>query len=216
MIRPTICLLGCYLALSGCNKPAQTQPIADLKKEQGSAQPSRTPARPAIEACNLITKEEVGAIQVATILEVKSSESFDGNFPISQCYYQSKEPNMSVSFTVTEPDAGNLKTSPRNFWDQTFGVYRGEKGEEKEREEAKEADEKNGSGRRGEEEEKKTPPKKLDGVGDEAFWAGNRFGGALYVLHKNYVLRVSVGGPGDQETKINKSKALAEKAMARL
>jgi hypothetical protein len=69
---------------------------------------------------------------------------------------------------------------------------------------------------KGEEEEKKNPPKKVDGVGDEAYWSGNRFGGALYVLKRNVILRISIGGPDDQETKIEKSKRLAEKALGRL
>jgi hypothetical protein len=213
MIRLTICLLGLDLALSGCNKPTQTQPVSDSKKEQNPVQATRPPARPGIDACSLITKDEVGAIQGATIIGSKTSENFDGNFPVSQCYYESKEANMSVSFTLTEPDAGNSKTSPRNSWDQIFGPYRGKReGEaEKEREEAKQ---KNGA--RGEEEGEKIPPKKIDGVGEEAFWSGSRVGGALYVLQKDYILRISVGGPDDQETKISKSKALAQKALERL
>ena len=67
----------------------------------------------------------------------------------------------------------------------------------------------------GEELERKIPPKKIDGVGDEAYWSGNRFGGALYVLTKDVIIRVSVGGPNNEQTKIDKSKALAQKAIDR-
>src|SRR5436305_161396 len=60
------------------------------------------------------------------------------------------------------------------------------------------------------------PPKKVEGVGEEAYWSGNRFGGALYVLKKETIVRVSVGGPGDEEKKLSRSKALAEKVLGRL
>ena len=79
-------------------------------------------------------------------------------------------------------------------------------------------DDDEGSRRRekAQEEQKKNPAKNIEGVGEEAFWSGNGVGGALYVLHKNVIVRISVGGPDDQETKITKSKALAAKAIARL
>jgi len=54
------------------------------------------------------------------------------------------------------------------------------------------------------------------GIGDEAFWTGNRVGGVLYVLKKDVFIRVSLGGSDTPETRINKSKALAEKALGRL
>jgi hypothetical protein len=45
---------------------------------------------------------------------------------------------------------------------------------------------------------------------------GSRVGGALYVLKGNAYVRVSVGGPADQANKIKRSKALAQKVLARL
>lgn len=41
-------------------------------------------------------------------------------------------------------------------------------------------------------------------------------GGAIYVLKNDVFIRISVGGPESEESKINHSKALAEKALARL
>ena len=60
------------------------------------------------------------------------------------------------------------------------------------------------------------PPKKIDGLGDEAFWVSNRFGGVLYVLKGDAFISIGVGGTDDEETKLKKSKALAEKALERL
>jgi hypothetical protein len=56
----------------------------------------------------------------------------------------------------------------------------------------------------------------VEGIGDEAFWTGNRVGGALFVLKGNAYLRISVGGAGDQAAKIEKSKTLAASALKQL
>lgn len=206
MIRISVCLL-----LIGCNKVAQTQSSPKTVAEQTAA-PSSPKARPhpPLDACALITNEEVGAIQSATILEAKSNETSDGVYLISQCYYAAREANMSVSFALTEPNRDNpAGAHPREYWERTFDRPEKEKMEEKEGKEE--------TGKRGgrEEEEEKLIPKKIEGVGEEAFWAGNRFGGALYVLNKDMILRISVGGPDKEEAKINRSKTLAEKAISR-
>jgi hypothetical protein len=53
-------------------------------------------------------------------------------------------------------------------------------------------------------------------VGDEAFWSASSVGGALYVLKGDRYLRISVGGAGNAETKLKKSKTLALNALRRL
>lgn len=93
----------------------------------------------------------------------------------------------------------------------------GEREKERDKKSAKEREkEKAREKNREEEEEEAAPPQKIAGVGDEAFWTGSRVGGALYVLKGSTYLRVSVGGAGDQQSKINKSKALARLALKRL
>jgi len=54
---------------------------------------------------------------------------------------------------------GSDARDPQQFWKETF---HGEKDEDK---------------ARNDEEEKAAPPQKIDGLGDEAFWTGNRVGG---------------------------------------
>jgi hypothetical protein len=167
-----------------------------------------------IEACSLLTKEEVGAVQATTISDTKSSEGSDGVYLIAQCYYAATGPNLSVSLAVTQPDPKNpAALSPREHWKQTFGRFDNEKEAE-----IKEEEQRNEKKERGheEEEEKATPPKKIEGIGEEAFWAGNRVGGALYVLKGDVFIRISVGGPGDEQSKLEKSKQLAQKALSRL
>jgi hypothetical protein len=202
----TIAWLFCWLALgaSGCSKHTPVQaPISERN----------APAN--IDACALISKEEVEAIVGSPIKETKSSERSNGVFRVAQCFYTAAEFSKSVSLAVTQRDpASAAGRSPKDFWKETFGRYTGE---EKEREEDKEKKESLREQTRGKaEEEESVPPKKIDRIGDEAYWIGNRFGGALYVLKKDAFIRISVGGPDNEETKINKSKALGQKALERL
>jgi hypothetical protein len=208
-IRATY-LLALLLA-AACKKEHETSSTQNPSPIQRKEAEQSGHVEPAIVACNLITSDEVGAIQKATITDAKSSAGPSGNLVMSQCYYSAKEANMSVSLALIQPSPrSSLGTEVRDYWDKTMHVPAeppaGEAQQDK-------SDQKN---ERGEEEEKKNPPKKIDGVGDEAYWSGNRFGGALYVLKRNVILRISIGGPDDQETKIEKSKRLAEKALGRL
>jgi len=98
-------------------------------------------------------------------------------------------------------------TSPKDFWKERFGRF---SGEEKERDKDERETE------RKEEKEESAPPKKIDGIGEEAFWASNRFGGILYVLKGDAFISISLGGSDNEETKIEKSKALAQKALQHL
>jgi len=75
---------------------------------------------------------------------------------------------------------------------------------------------KNPRRRAGDEKEQGSAPKKIEGLGDDAYWVGNRFGGILYVLKGDAFISIGVGGTDDQETRLKKSKALAQKALQRL
>ncbi len=55
---------------------------------------------------------------------------------------------------------------------------------------------------------KKGPPQKIEGLGDEAYWVGNDdMIGALSVLNGSHHFTISLGGAGDQESKLEKSKS---------
>jgi hypothetical protein len=177
------------------------------KSKSTAATPSK---RSKIDACGLITNNEVQAIQSSPIKDTKGSEQSDGSFRIAQCFYNAETFNKSVSLAVTQSDPASAKPrNPKDFWKETFGRYEGEAKEEKGDEQKKES-------LREQEEEKARPPKKLDGIGDAAYWTANRMGGALYVLKNDVFIRISVGGPESEEAKINRCKALAEKALSRL
>jgi hypothetical protein len=209
MMRLVVCFAILLLTLGGCKRSTGSRSTLRLKPSPSRA--GNDIAVPKFDACALLTKEELQTIQGSAVTDTKSSENADGVFRVSQCYYGAAESDRSVSLSVTQAKAGG-KNSPRGYWNETFGRYReGEKENEPEKKE-KEAD-RAGSTR---EREEKTPPTKIEAIGEEAFWSGNRFGGALYVLKKENMIRISVGGPDNPETKINKSKALAEKALNRV
>ena len=181
--------------------------LPSCQKSKTATAPSK---RPKIDACGLITNEQVQAIQDSPIKDAKGSEQSDGSFRIAQCFYTAETFNKSVSLAVTQSDPAAPKArNPKDFWKQTFGRYEGETKEEKGDEGKKES-------LREQDEEKGRPPKKIDGVGDAAYWTANRMGGALYVLKNDVFIRVSVGGPESEDAKINRCKALAEKALSRL
>ena len=197
--------VGLWLALLpvlvfGCN----------LSGEPTPRQPSEnTPTK--IDACSLATREEVGAIQGAKMLDPKSSEGPATDFLLSQCYYGSAEPDKSVSLGLMQRNPKDPGTRTiTQFWHETFDHFasteNGE-GNEKNREESKGDENKEHEGVR---------PQKIEGIGQASYWLGNPMGGILYVLKNDRMLRISFGGPGSAKDKLAKSKALAQKALGRL
>lgn len=178
------------LVLLGCKKHETTPPVPRSRAQ--------------IDVCGLITSKEIEAIQGSPVQETKSDVRPNAGFLMSQCFYTAAEFSKSVSLTVTQRDPNQQSgRSVRTFWQETFSRFDDEK---------KESD----PARSEEEKRESVPPKKLGGVGDEAFWIRNRFGGILYVLKGDAFLSISLGGSDNEETKLEKSKALAEKALKRL
>jgi len=57
---------------------------------------------------------------------------------------------------------------------------------------------------------------RVEGLGDEAFWAEGANQGALYVRRDQTLLRVAVGGDEGKEAKMTKLRTLVGKALGRL
>src|SRR6266404_3872063 len=197
LLLPWFCAL--LIISPGCKKHETPKPVPKTSHQSNQVQ---------LDACGMITSQKIETIQGSPIKETKSSARADGGFRVSQCFYTAAEFSKSVSLAVMQGDPGRQTTvSPRDFWKERFGRF---DGEEKDRDKVKEETE------RKEEKEESVPPKKIEGIGEEAFWASNRFGGMLYVLKGDAFIFISLGGPDDEETKIDKSKALAQKALQRL
>jgi hypothetical protein len=169
-------------------------PMSGCKRSSHSADAN-------LDACSLITREEVNAVQGSSIADSKSSLQVNKGFRVSQCFYTAKEFSKSVVLSVTQRDLEHPgEQTPKDFWNRMF------------HRDAQEKEEREG-GREGNEGAAST---KIEGLGDEAFWTGARFGGALYVLKDNIFFRISVGGATTEQGKIDNSKALARKALSRL
>jgi hypothetical protein len=170
------------------------------------------------DACSLLTGAEVSSVQGDEITGTQAAPGNSTRLAVSQCYYQAKTPAKSVSLEVTRRLPGQARAlSPREFWEERFESAEHEKEREREGkgEDKKRKDEKPGARDEGEEEEG-APPQKVAGIGDEAFWAGNRVMGALYVLKGDTILRISIGGVTDPGVRLEKTKALARLALKRL
>ena len=152
-----------------------------------AAQGTARPTQP--NACDVLTTADIAAVQGEELANAKHSV----RGTTSQCFYQ--VPSIVNSISV------DLIREGREYWNEHFESAEREEREAREKEEE------------GEEEH---PPKKVRGVGNEAFWVGGPLTGSLYVRKGDAVLRVSVGGKGSDEEKMEKSKALAKKALKRM
>lgn len=200
--------------------PATAAPAAAASPASPAAT-NNVPVRARIDACALLTSDELKSVQGEVLKEAQRSDRQDGNFIVAQCYYQMPTMANSVVLNVTTAREGAGAPNPRDFWEETFreadeADRKGKSEREREREKERAQKEKAKERREGEEEEEGAPPERVKGLGDEAFWTPSRIGGALYVLKKNQYFRISIGGAGDVNSKLNKSKTLAQKVLQKL
>ena len=163
------------------------------------ASPQRTVAQRHRDPCRLLTDAEMRAVQGHAPTQKIQSEPPAGSFRFTQCFYRTAELSSSVSVALGLPITDSKRSGPRDYWRAQF--RREERDERDEREEP---------------DEKKQEPRRLAGLGDEAFWVGDPVTGALYVLRGEVFLRVSVGGSANQSQKIKRARTLAIYALKRL
>lgn len=147
---------------------------------------------PPIDACSLLTSEEIQAVQGEPLQDPKPSQYPAGGITHYDCLFTLPTYTNSISLSVAQPSSGADARDARQDWQQTFATA------------AAKASEKSG------------PPRKVEGIGDEAFWTGNDQIGAFYVLKGPRYVRISVGGPGNREEKLKKCRTLAEAALQRM
>jgi len=217
-----IILLSSSLAIAGCSSsktPPQAngsqtavevaQPSSSSTANQPSSSAPAAPVavKPKVDACALLSSKEIESVQGEAIKETKLTGQSTGGFSVSQCFFTLPNFTNSISLLVAQKGEGSGANDPKEFWRDTFH-------EDKAREKSRGRDKK-----KGEEEEEEgggVPPQRIPGIGDEAYWTSSRVGGALYVLKGDAYIRISIGGPADQATKIKRSKILAQKALAKL
>ncbi len=155
------------------------------------------------DPCALLTKSEIESVQGERVSATKASRPERGRFAVSQCFYSLATFSKSVSLEVTRPRA-NEAEKPEDQW---RAMFRG--GSEKETEREKDREAREGI-------KESSPPRKIAGIGDEAYWVGPAIVGGLYVRKGGSYFRLSVGGPEGEVVKIEKLKKLARKAVRRL
>jgi hypothetical protein len=140
----------------------------------------------ALKACALLTAAEVASVQGEKPSEVRGSSAQADH---SHCFYALPTASKSVSLEVTKgPQATQLAGRLR---------------------EAAEA-------RHREDEEEQDVVEPVKGLGDAAYWAGGVRLGGLYVVRRDALLRLALGGPEDKQAKLKKLRRLAQRALARL
>ena len=198
-------------AQAGQPSPTSTTSPATPSTQQPTTAAAASPnVKPKLDACAMLTSEEIQSIQGQALKETKLSERSADGFHTSQCFFTLPTFTNSISLTVTQRADGPEARDPRKFWKDNFHA---DKERDKERERERERGEK---GRAEEDGEEERPPQKITGIGEEAFWMASPAAGILYVLKGSSYVRISVGGSGDQQTKLKKSKALARRVIDRL
>jgi hypothetical protein len=154
------------------------------------------------DACELLGDGDIQSVQGEAVSRRQASSTPGGGLVVSQCYFALPTASKSVSLSLTQRGQGSSAQDPRRRWRSMFGKDRDR--------DAK------GKGEPEGEEEAATPPEKVAGLGDAAYWSASPVGGVLYVLKGHRILSISVGGPGDAAEKMEKSKTLARFALKRL
>lgn len=180
----------------------------------------------------MLSSEDVREVQGEAPQDSQGSEHLSGGLTMSQCFYRLPTFSKSINVEVTRASEGSSEDALKKFWRDVFHPEalearerERESAEERERELEREKERERASGqvregghkereRGGEEDESK--PRRVKGLGEEAYWSGNQITGALSVLTKNAVVRVSVGGPEAEAEKIKKASALARKLVKQL
>lgn len=152
--------------------------------------PSAVGAAP--DACHLLSDDDVRRLHGQTVSERVPSAPPARRFHVSQCVYRTGDLVQSVSVAVTAPRAAAPAGSVRAYWRERFSPPPAAASRAKD------------------------PPRPVAGLGDAAFWVGDRLSGALYVLTDDVFVRVSVGGIGEEGPRLERTKALAARVVERL
>lgn len=192
---------------------ASTPAPAAVGNPPASPANSAAPVKSDIDACSLLSSDDLKSIQGEAYKEAQRSDREDNGLVVAQCYYQLPTMANSVVLNVTTPRRGSGARIPGVVWEETF-----HKDAEKDRDRDRDRKKEKASERRGEaEEEEGPPPERIKGLGQEAFWLASRVGGALYVKRDDHTFfRISIGGGDNASTKLNKSKRLAQLVLKKL
>lgn len=193
----------CFASLAA----AQTVSPSPAKSKERSvpASPDRT-----VSACTLLASKEVEAVQGEPVKDTVSNSQLTEGMNLSQCVFHTPTAAKSVSLELATVNHSNSSAlTPRKFWRNRFHSF-----DLREKESPADPEAPKGSMIEPQSEERK--PRRIGGVGEEAYWVGSPVTGILYVLQGDVFLRLSVGGIREESARLEKSKALARTAIRRL
>jgi hypothetical protein len=163
-----------------------------------------------VDACLLLTSAEIEAVQGEPVKEARPSVQPNGGIRMSQCVFRTDTFAKSVTVALVARHPGDPSAlTPRKLWRTQFHSPEPKEGEER-------PAPGKGPDKVGPEGEEERKPRRIDGLGEEAYWVGNGITGALYVLQRDVFLRISIGGVHEESARIEKAKALARDVMKRL
>jgi hypothetical protein len=198
-------IVFCGFSLCAIGLPASQTPSPSFEKAEFSDTAASASRK---DACVLLTTAEIQAVQGEPVKETKASIQPNGEMQISECLFVTTTFARSVGVALATPSTTRPNMhSPRKFWQRQFYAAGVNEGETRAGKKA----EKQGEG--GEETHK---PRRIEGLGEDAYWVGTPITGALYVLHGDEFVRISVGGTSEESIRIEKSKILARAIMKRL
>jgi len=161
------------------------------------------------DACILLTSAEVEAVQGEPVSETKTSAQPNGEMLITECVFRTTTFAKSVSLALARASSAKPSAlAPRKFWQKQFHAPDVE--EDKMRASGKKAQKPEP------EDEEAREPRRIEGLGEDAYWVGTPITGALYVLQGDNFVRISVGGVHEESVRIEKSKILARAVVKRL
>lgn len=231
MSTKTLTTLACTLLLA-------TLACAQKRGAAADPQPSPTPAPQQAAAsptpsatCRLLSAADIREAQGEEPTDAQGTEHSAQAVASSQCLYRLPTFTKSVVLEVFRPTPDAPAGALDEFWRRSFSAD-AIKGREREnelreelkrrREEAVKSAQESGQSREGGRKMKEpkagveTPPRRVPGVGDEAYWTGNRMTVTLSARKKDAAVSLTVGGPDEHPLKVRKAAELARKVLKQL
>jgi hypothetical protein len=114
-----LCGAICFTGLAACSdskQPAQPQAAS----EAASPGPASTPDVPAIDACSLLTSDEIRSVQGEPVYETKGGADTQGGLAVTQCYFVLPTFSNSITLLVVQKASAGGPRSPRDSWKEMF------------------------------------------------------------------------------------------------
>jgi hypothetical protein len=222
--------LCCVLWPSGTSlaSPQRSRPVSQARTQTRASGAASKNA----DACSLLTGPDIAALLGEPLDAIKPSVQSAGSLKMSHCLFVTRDFAKSASLDVATPGSSDSSGRKlRAFWRDQFHSPREQEGRPASSRKfpahsafsatrAIPTMETETTARQGESESEAEAeagkPRRIPGVGEEAYWVGTPQVGALYVLQGNLFLRISVGGISEESARIAESKSIAKVVLSRL